>query len=52
LVGCGKKFRYVGSKTVFKSSGGSAGMNVALGLMAKRLDHAPVADVTRGARHD
>ena len=27
-------------------------MNVALGLMAKLLDNAPVADVTRGARHD
>jgi len=27
-------------------------MNVALGLMAKLLDHAPVADVARDARHD
>jgi hypothetical protein len=52
LVGCGKKIRYVGSKTLLKSSGGSAGMNVALGLMAKLLDHAPVADVARDARHD
>jgi hypothetical protein len=52
LVGCGKRFRYVGTKTVLKSSGGSAGMNEALGLMAKRLDHAPVAGVARDARHD
>jgi|GEM_PF-2322835 transcriptional regulator GlxA family with amidase domain len=39
-------------REVFTSSGVSAGMNLALGLMAKLFDHATTDGVARGADYD